>query len=295
MRIFAALMCCLLLGCRGTPSGKMPDARTPTEDRASQAEDEGTANAEPTRATVDYPAGKETLHGLLCRPASSKAPVPGLVLIHDANGCNGWARDQAYHLASRGFVVLAVDLYRGEAPADLMDAHILSRGLPEDRVLGDLKAAVDYLATRPEVNPDALGAIGFGMGGGYALEAALHDRRLRAVVNCYGQLLTDPKLLAPLNATLFCIFAGKDEGISADTISRFTQAMRKAGKTMHNPLFCPDCAYGFLDPANWPSYGKPKEGRVKDAWYQIGIFLNQELRAASSPKGRQPKRREEDG
>lgn len=274
----ALLLCCLLLGCRPAPSGKMPDSKAPVEDNSSDTDTEPGQKSEPTLGSIDYPAGKETLHGFLCRAEKAARPSPGLVLIHDANGLNGWAKDQAYRLSSRGYVVLAVDLYRGDVPKDLMDAHILDRGLPEERALGDLKAAVDYLATRADVNPDALGAIGFGMGGGYALEASVHDSRLRAVVNCYGRLITDPKLLAPLRATLFCVFAGKDEGISMDTIAQFVQAMNKAGKTMKDPRFYADCGYGFLDPANWPTYGKPKEGDIKDAWHWIDDFLDRELK-----------------
>jgi carboxymethylenebutenolidase len=145
------------------------------------------------------------------------------------------------------------------------------------------------------VNPDALGAVGFGMGGGYALEAAIHDPRLRAVVTCYGRLITDPKLLRPLRATVFCLFAGKDEGISMDTIAQFVQAMNKAGKTVKDPRFYADCGYGFLDPANWPTYGKPKASDVKDAWQRIDTFLDGVFKTDSAPRSRQPKRQEEDG
>jgi carboxymethylenebutenolidase len=273
----------------------MPGIKAPDEDRAADGDTEAGQKGEPTLGSIEYPAGKETLHGFLCRPEKAGRPSPGIVLIHDANGLNGWIKDQAYRLSSRGYVVLAVDLYRGEAPKDLEEAHILDRGLPEDRALGDLKAAVDYLVTRTDVDPDALGVIGLGMGGGYALEAAVHDPRLRAVVMCYGRPITDPKLLRPLRATLFCLFAGKDEGISMDTIAQFVQAMNKAAKTMKDPRFYADCGYGFLDPANWPTYGKPKESDVKDAWQRIDTFLDEEFKTGSTPQSQQPKRRGEDG
>ncbi|HEY7310577.1 MAG TPA: dienelactone hydrolase family protein [Gemmataceae bacterium] len=292
----ALLLCCLLLGCRAAPSGKLPGIKAPDEDNSSDTDTEPGRKAQPTLGSIDYPAGKETLHGFLCRPEKTKRPSPGLILIHDANGLTGWTKDQAFRLSSRGYVVLAVDLYRGEMPKNLKGANLRDRGPPEERALGDLKAAMDYLAGRADVDPDALGAIGFGLGGGYALEAAVRDPRLRAVVNCYGRLITDPKRLAPLRATLFCVFAGKYEGNSMDAIDQFIQAMNKAGKTMPNPLFCPDCGYGFFDPANWPTYGKPKDAKVKDAWKQIDAFLDGQLKATGPrPRGGQPKQREEDG
>jgi carboxymethylenebutenolidase len=200
------------------------------------------------------------------------------VLIHDANGLTDGIKDEAYRLASRGYIVLAVDLYRGQIAKTVMDAHIMERGVPEDRVQDDLKAAVDYLALRKDVKSSALGVVGLGMGGGYALDATCRDPRLRAVVTCYGRLTTDPKLLAPLQATVFCIFAGKDEGISEDTIAQFCQAMDKAGKHIDSIRVYGECNHGFLDPASWPTYGKPAPDDVEEAWKLIEKYLDRELK-----------------
>src|SRR5579871_627006 len=136
----------------------------------------GTPTEAPTLEAVRYPSGKDTVHGGLCHP-TGQGPFPAVVLIHDALGLTDDTKDQAKRLARRGYVVLAVDLYRGEKADNLMDSHILDRGLPEDRVQSDLKAAVDYLAERNEVRVSALGVVGLGMGGDYALEAALRDPR----------------------------------------------------------------------------------------------------------------------
>jgi hypothetical protein len=56
---------------------------------------------------------------------------------------------------------LAVDLYRGKVATDAAQAHELMRGLPQDRGIKDLKAAMTYLATRKDVKPDRLGSIGW--------------------------------------------------------------------------------------------------------------------------------------
>ena len=46
-----------------------------------------------------------------------------------------------------------------------------------------MKAAVDYLQTRADVNPDRIGGIGLSVGGEMMLEAAAEDHDLRAVVS----------------------------------------------------------------------------------------------------------------
>lgn len=219
---------------------------------------------------VSYPSGRETVQGILCRPAGA-GPFPAVVVIHDDYGLTDWVKEQAQHLANRGFVAVAVDLYRGQGAADLMDAHILSRGLPDDQVQADLKAAVDYLGQRAEVRADAVGVLGWDIGGGYALDAALQDPRLRAVVTCYGRPTTDPALLRPLNAPVLAIYAGKDEGIPAETVAQFRAAVQKAGKRVTIEVY-PASGHGFLNPA-----GGVADPAAADAWNKIDAFLAAEL------------------
>jgi carboxymethylenebutenolidase len=235
--------------------------------------------AEVTAQTVSYPAGKDTLHGTLHRPAG-QGPFPAVLLIHGDFGLTDWVKQQGRRLADRGYVTLAVDLYRGQAAAgakDVMDAHIMGRGLPEDQVAGDLKAAADYLAGRADVRGEAAGVIGWDLGGGYALDAARNDPRLRAVVVCYGRLTTDPRLLAPLKASVLGLFAGKDEGISPETIDRFRAAMRKAGKRVAGIHIYPDCGHGFMDPSDPAGAGAAAAKAARDAWDRVERFFAAEL------------------
>jgi carboxymethylenebutenolidase len=231
----------------------------------------------PVQETVSYLASDKNVHGYLCRPAGV-GPYPAVLLIHDRLGLSDGIKDAAFRLARQDYVVLAVDLYRGHAPP---------RELPKERVLHDLEAAVNYLCQREEVRPEqqvepekrmhVLGAVGLGMGGSFALEAALHDPRLRALALCYCRLPTEAKQLTPLKASVFGIFAGKDKSVPLATIERFTAAMNEAGKNLYATRVYGESPHGFLDPANWPHYGKPHEGDVEDAWELIARFLDRVL------------------
>jgi len=97
-------------------------------------------------------------------------------------------KEQAASLAANGYVALALDLYQGKVTADLSEARKLKRGLPEDRAIRDLKAAFDYLMGRPDVDPKHIGSLGWSMGGGLALQLAIHEPRLAACVVNYGPL-----------------------------------------------------------------------------------------------------------
>lgn len=260
MRVLFLLSCLpLLAGCSGS-SGSGPK---PSSDPAGEP--------------VSYQAGKDTLHGILHRP-DGQGPFPAVVVVHGDFGLTEWVKGQARRLAQRGYVTLAVDLYRGDTPpADVMDAHILDRALPEDRVRADLRAAVDYLAGRPDVRAGAIGIIGWGSGGGNALDAAIADSRLRAVVVCYGRLVTDAKLLTPLRASVLGIFAGKDEGISPATIEQFGAAMRKAGKRVAGLEVYAGCDHGFLDPPGGAASDPAVAKAVARAREKIDAYLAAEL------------------
>ena len=98
-------------------------------------------------------------------PAPGKKPA--LIVIQEWWGVDDWIREQTDRFAKQGYVALAVDLYRGRSTKSPEEAHELMRGMPEDRAMADLKAGIDYLSSRPDVDPERIGVIGWCMGGGY--------------------------------------------------------------------------------------------------------------------------------
>src|SRR5277367_6071625 len=124
--------------------------------------------------SVTYNSGDETVQGVLYTPAG-KGPFPALVVVHEWWGLNDWVKDQASKLSDEGYVTLAVDLYRGKVATTPDMAHEIMRGVPEDRAKRDLHAAFEFLQSQPKVKKDRIGAIGWCMGGGYALDVALQE------------------------------------------------------------------------------------------------------------------------
>jgi carboxymethylenebutenolidase len=149
--------------------------------------------------TVGYKSGDETVQGVLYTP-SGKGPFPALIVIHEDWGLNDWVKEQASKLSEQGYVVLAVDLYRGKVATTPDMAHEIMRGVPEDRAKRDLHAAFVFLASQPNVKKERIGAIGWCMGGGYSLDVALQEPTLAADVINYGHLATDPEALKKINA-----------------------------------------------------------------------------------------------
>jgi len=124
--------------------------------------------------------------------AEGEGPFPGVVVIHEIFGLNQNMKDIARRFARQGYAALAVDLF-GRGNRVVCMARIMAGGLTGSvhrYGIGDLKAALSYLSEQPEVDPARLGAIGFCLGGGYAIAWACTDQRLKAIAPFYG---TNPR------------------------------------------------------------------------------------------------------
>ena len=99
-----------------------------------------------------------------------------VLVSHGSGGSRGRLPAHVRMLARHGYGVLALDnAGNGES-----DGH--SNGLGDNAQPG-LRAGIDYLAQRPDVQPDRIAGFGLSLGGEVLLEAAAHDRRLAAVVS----------------------------------------------------------------------------------------------------------------
>lgn len=227
----------------------------------------------PKTETVQYPNGKDTLSGFVATPEKA-GKYPALVVIHEWWGLNDWVKDQTSKLAEQGFVALAVDLYRGKVAADPSDAHELSRGLSNDRAISDMNAAFAYLATRPDVDAQRIGAIRWCMGGGFALQLAIHQPRLRAVVVNYGALPTDPGDMGQIAAYVLGNFGAEDKGITPDDVHAFEKTMRAQGKFVDLKIY-DGAGHAFENPNNTNGY---RAEAAADAWNRSVDFLKKALK-----------------
>jgi len=225
---------------------------------------------------ITIKSGDENIKAFLAEP-EGKGPFPGIVVIQEWWGLNDWIKENAQRLAAQGYVALAPDLYRGKVTDDPKVASTLIKGLPKDRALQDLKAAVGTLEHNPNVRKDRIGAIGWCMGGGYALELALHDKRVDAAVMCYGRVVTDADKLKGLHARVLGIFGEEDKGIPAKDVREFGKALTALGKAEKINIY-PGAGHGFMRPMNGakvnPEY---RETAAKDAWAQIDAFFAKTL------------------
>ena len=212
----------------------------------------------------------------LVTPEQGGEKNPAVIVIQEWWGLNDWIRSKSDEFAVRGYVALAPDLYRGRSAADAEEAHELSRALPEDRAVTDLRSALEYLASRSDVDPARIGVIGWCMGGGYALSLAIEEPRLQATVINYGRLVTDPQKLSRIRSPILGNFGGEDRGIPVEDVRAFEAALDQAN-IAHDIKIYPDQGHAFMNPENEKGFNAEA---ARDAWQRIETFFERELAAA---------------
>lgn len=222
---------------------------------------------------VSYKSGEETVEAFLAVP-DGKGPFPAMVVIHEWWGLNDWIRENAKTFAKKGYVALAIDLYRGKSTSDPGEAHELMRGVPEDRASKDLKAAVAYLQSRKDVKKDRIGSIGWCMGGGYSLQTALNVPDLAACVINYGRLVTEKASIDKIASPILGIFGERDRGIPVSSVKEFEKACKAAGKEITVYIY-PNVGHAFINPNNKRGYDK---ATAEKAWNVTFEFLDRVLK-----------------
>lgn len=108
---------------------------------------------------------------------------PAIVSTHPIGSCKDQTSGNVYGaaLAKAGFVVVAFDASfqgaSGGEPRFIED--------PSIRV-SDIRFVIDYLVTLPYVDENRIGAVGICGGGGYTINAAMTERRIKALASITG-------------------------------------------------------------------------------------------------------------
>ena len=211
--------------------------------------------------------------GFLARPKNA-GRCPAVIVIHEIWGVVDHIKDVSRRLAGEGYVALAVDLFGGKTVSSLEEGRRLREELSEDRIMGDLKGAFDYLQSLEYVEPKRIGSIGFCMGGGLSLLFACRNRELAAAVVFYGRNPSPIDLVKNVQCPILGNYAGADMAIKEADISLLKDALTKYGKVFDIKVY-PGAPHAFFNDTR-ESY-RPEAAR--DAWKRTLDFFNRYLKA----------------
>jgi len=203
-------------------------------------------------------------------------PFPAVVVIHEAYGLNDNIRDVTRRFALEGYAALAVDIFGGRNRAVCMARFLASsaRGILDHFGVRDLQAALTHLQGLPEVDAGRVGAIGFCMGGGFAISWACSDDRLAAIAPFYGM---NPRPLEAVRRSCPVVgsYPGKD--FTAKAGRRLDVALTEAA-VPHDIKIYDGARHSFFNDRG-RSYDP---GASEDAWRRTLAFFDQHIRRTST-------------
>ena len=208
--------------------------------------------------------------GYLAAP-DGNGPHPGVVVIHEAFGLNDHIKDVTRRLADAGYATLAVDLFTGRNRAVCMARYMAGAvgGSVNRYGVKDLKSALTLLATMTNVDPQHLGAVGFCLGGGFAIAWACTDSRLKAIAPFYG---ANPR---PLDVTRrLCPVVGSYP--EQDFTARSGRALDKELTRFHiehDIKVYPGTRHSFFNDTR-PSFDREA---ASDSWSRLLNFFGEQL------------------
>ena len=201
---------------------------------------------------------------------------PAVIMIHENKGLNDNIKNMANLLARNGYVVLAVDLFKGEVTTDRNRSSELTQYVRDnqDIATANLKSAVKYVSSLPNVNAEKIISLGWCFGGAQSLQLALNsqDHPLAATIIYYGRLVTDNATLANIKWPVLGIFGDQDRSIQVDTVKAFESALNSIG--IPNEIYIyKGVGHAFANPSG-ENYA-PKE--TQDAWQKTLSFLEKHV------------------
>jgi len=229
----------------------------------------------------------DQIDAYLARPLGVSA-APGVVVIHHMPGWDGLIKEIARRFAHHGYVAISPNLHFREGKATPQENSASVRaagGMPDDRTMGDVQGAVDYLRALPYVN-GRVGVIGYCSGGRQSYLAACTVRGLDAAIDCYGggvvakpEELTPRQPVAPIELTrdlqcpLLGLFGVEDTRPSPADTAKTKEALDKFGKTYE--LHTYDNAGHAFFAVDRPQY---RQAAAVDGWEKVFAFFGKHLR-----------------
>ncbi len=232
---------------------------------------------DPLTSDVTFQFGTEMRPAYLAQPQGT-GPFPGVIVIHEVYGLNNNIRDIARRFAAQGYAALAVDMFSGRNKVVCMFRFMSAnlRGLMDHSGIQELKAALTFFGQQPGVDPSRLGAIGFCMGGGFAITWAFSDPRLHVIAPFYG---TTPKGFEDA-VSRSCPVVGSfpEKDFTAKPALALKDALDRQGIPNDIKIY-PQARHSFFNDQNSATYNPEA---AADAWQRTLAFFQTHLVQAGS-------------
>ena len=222
--------------------------------------------------TIDVDIEGVRLSGFLVQPVTP-GKYPGIVMIHEWWGLNDQVKSMADITAREGYMVLAVDLFKGNVATTIEGAQSNIRNNPNNETIPRMRTAVKYLRNMTNVDGSKIASLGWCYGGGQSFQLGVAED-LQATVIYYGQVSTDTSVLAKMTQPVLGFFGVEDTSIPVKNVREFERILKEQGTNVNITVY-EGAGHGFANPTNTQAFRKEQ---AIDAWNKTLDFLELNLK-----------------
>ncbi|MFM9972643.1 MAG: dienelactone hydrolase family protein [Burkholderiales bacterium] len=179
--------------------------------------------------------------------AAPKAPgkYPVVMVIPEIWGLHEYQKDMCRRLAKAGYYAISMDNYFRQGQlwkmTEVGEVVKLANTLSDAQSFADLDALVGWLGNQPKANTARLGLTGMCRGGRMVWMYTAHNPKIKAAVAWYGPFGPTPPVLTTtpidisdkIRVPVLGLYAGKDAGISLDSVERMKAGLLAFGNDKH--------------------------------------------------------------
>src|SRR6266540_3124928 len=215
---------------------------------------------------------------------------PAILVIQGMHGIASFEIEFAERLAENGFVAAVPDMFhRGPAAFSNEELGQRRRGSMSDPLVHtDVNATLEFLKSRPYVDAERIGIVGFCMGGRVSYLIAATNPEIRAAADFYGGGIhrgedgPNPIELTPNIRCPVIIFDGEqDEHPSPEEVRRTEVELVRHG-VRHEVHIYPDVGHGFMGAKG----SRRRAEAVDDAWSRLLDWFQRYVTAEPVAAGR---------
>jgi carboxymethylenebutenolidase len=231
-------------------------------------------------------ANGDEIEAYLARPLA-EGSRGGVVVIHHMPGYDASTKEIVRTFAVNGYNALCPNLYSREAPgAEPSDAAATVRaagGVPDERLVGDVNGAAEYLKALDGAN-GKIGVIGYCSGGRQTFLSAV-SLKIDAAVDCYGAFVVNSPpegsgfSFTPLidkadelSCPLLGLFGQDDQYPGPDEVKQLDDELNRLGKP-HEFHSYEGAGHAFFS-VDRPSY-RPEA--AVHGWQKVWTFFGEHL------------------
>jgi len=229
----------------------------------------------------------DSIRAYFARPLGA-GPYPTMVLVHHMPGWDDWFKEVTLKFAHHGYATITPNLYERTGHGTPEDVAAMARnagGVPDEQVVGDLSAAIDFVKALPTGNGKT-GLWGTCSGGRHAYLAAAQLDTVDALCDLWGggvvmtaEDLTPARPKAPLDYTegltapILGLFGNDDRSPSPEQVDTHEARLKELGKNYEFHRY-DGAGHGFFYD-NRPAY---RQEQAVDGWAKVWDFLGRTLR-----------------